>query len=420
MAQQTEAARRYERLVVELHREIRAEHDEGADAIRDAMDEPWSELTTEERGRLGWLSEDLYEIGGARRPRGRVDATRQERVELLKEAKVALLKRRFARCAELLREIEPATMPQYIRIYMLGRCWQELGFPYAGAEFFDHAYELGRRANYAAMAMSALAEAGERERLYSRIEEIERREDAEPTLLLHAAALLFSGAEGAPPSDAPALFQRVIALVERGAACEEVLPSVRAAALIAGGFSYERLGDLEKAIAAFDMAVRVHEHDAALVARGMAQLLTNRNAALADFQRATDVGTTLPWPYLYLAHDALLSRRFERLEQLCAEGVSRASTATTRAQFFEWSAIAAAELGKRPAVVLERFSRAIAEDPLEPRIMKNLNAYKATSATPEETPKSIRMPSWEPPREPPARRVRRSMAKHTIRTLAAA
>ncbi|WP_437675827.1 hypothetical protein [Sorangium sp. So ce131] len=420
MTQQTEAARAYERLVVALHREIRAEHGEGADAIRDAMDEPWSALTTEERARLGWLSEDLYEIGGARRPRGRVDATKQEKSELLQEAKAALIQRGFARCVELLRKIEPGAIPQDVRMYMLGRCWEELGFPYAGAAFFDHAYELGRRANYAAMAMFALAEAGERQLVYERIEAIEQREDAEPTLLLRAAALLFSGAEGAPPSDAPALFQRVIALVERGAASEEVVPSLRAAALIAGGFSYEHLGDRTKAIAAFDMAVRVHEHDAALVARGISQLLTNRSAALADFQRATDVGTTLPWPYLYLAHDALLSRRFERLEQLCAEGVSRASTATTRAHFFEWSAIAAAELGRRSAVVLERFSRAIAEDPLEVRIMKNLNAYKATLTAAEKTPKAIRLPSWEPPREPPAKKVRRSMTKHMVRTLEAA
>lgn len=417
MVQRTDAARAYEHLVVALHRETRANRgdDPEADAIRDRMDEPWSELTAEERASLGWVSEDLYEIGGARLPLQAAALTPEEKTTLLQNAKMALIQRNFARTAELLRKVEPDVLRVDVRAYMLGRCWKELGFPYAAAEFFDHAYAIGRRANYAVMALNALTNAGEREEVTRRVEAIERQEDAEPALLLRAAALLFSTAEGAPQANAPALFRRVIALVERGAEGEGVVPSLRAAALIAGGLSYEHLGDAQKALLTFDRAVRIHENDAALVARGMAQLLTSRAMALADFQRAICLGTTLPWPYLYLAHDALVGGRFQRLEELCAEGAARAHTPTTRAQFFEWSAIAAAQLGRRPAVVRERFARALAEAPFEVRIVTNADAYEAALAEPVEEPQAF---PWRLP-EPPVAQARRSVARSTVRTLEA-
>jgi tetratricopeptide (TPR) repeat protein len=416
------AVRLYEKLVVRLHRELRhgGVDSADADAVRDEMDAPWAQLSTEERSALDLLSEDLYEVAGKRRVVPLADEDTSGSV--LHGAKMSLQRRDYRRTLELLRKAPPQALPIDVRLYMLGRCWDELGFSLAATEFFDSAYEVDERANYAVMALNALVRAGQRDEVLARIAKIEADSKAAAALRLRAAACLFDTAEGATPAGAVEIFRRVIALVEPSLDAPDVVPSLRATALVAEGFSYEHLGENAKALQAFDKAVNIHEHDAALIARAFSQLATNRPAALADFQRALSLGTSLPWPYLYLAHDALLAGRYDRLEELCAGGLQRSRGHRVRAQFYEWAAIASAQLGRGPSIVGERFARAMAEDPFEPRIQANAAAWEAAvqDATKKKLAKVTTPAPWDYSRQLDDEAARKSLSRHASKALAAA
>lgn len=415
------AARAFEQLVVRLHRTLRNGGNETpeADALRDEMDAPWGLLAVEERSAFDLLSEDLYELGGKRRivALGSDDTP----ASVAQGAKAALQRRDYGRTLDLMRKVATGIPPKDVRLYMLGRCWDELGFSVAACEFFDGAYAIGKRANYAVMALNALVRAGRRDDVLARIGKIEQDPRAAAALRLRAAAILFDTAEGADPAEAADIFRRVIELVEPSLDAKDVVPSIRAAALIAEGFSYEHLGENAKALQSFDKAVNIHEYDAALTARAFSQLATNRPAAMADLQRAVSLGTSLPWPYLYLAHDALLAGRYDRLEELCAAGLQRARVRRMRAQFYEWAAIAAAQLERPPDVVGERFARAVDEDPFEPRIQANAAAWEKWEAGRKQAKKNVGANApWDLPRQLDDVAARRSLSRHTVKSLSAA
>jgi len=405
------ARRDYERLVVALHREIHAKRGDGeeADRLRDEMDGPWAMLTDEERAQLGLLSEDLYELGGERAAPALEEGTTLETI--LGQAKSALA-HHPERTLALLRKVPDRSLPPDIRAYMLARCWDQLGFSYAAAIFFDRAYDLVPRANYAVMALSSLASAGDTGAVDRRIAAIEAVPDAQPALCLRAGALLFQGAEKAPEAERSSIFRRVITLVGRGTSGPDTLPSLRATALLAAGFSYQHLAQHDRALAAFDQAIAIHPHDSGFIARGLERLATDRPAALADFERAIELRAPLAWPYLYLAHDALMKGRYERVEALAGDALLRTKRASLRAELFEWSAIAAAQLGRRREVVRERFSSAIAEDPLNERIRRNAEAFEDAHVAPSAIP-------WHvvPPNDA---RARRAFGRSTAQTLARA
>ncbi|MGH7269494.1 MAG: tetratricopeptide repeat protein [Polyangiaceae bacterium] len=412
----------YEQLMVRLHSELRDGRggSASADALRDEMDVPWAQLSTDEHGALDLLSEDLYEVSGKRR--AVLLAPGDTSKSVLDGAGTALRRRDYRRTLELLRKADPQALPTDVRFCMLGRCWDELGFSLAATEFFDRAYGIGKRANYAVMALNTLVRAGQRDEVLARIAKIEADPKAAAALRLRAAGCLFETAEGATPPDTTGIFLRVINLVEPSLDAPDVVPSLRATALIAEGFSYEHMGENTKALQAFDKAVNIHEHDSALIARAFSQLATNRPAALADFQRALNLGTSLPWPYLYLAHDALLAGRYDRLEELCTEGLQRSRRHRVRAQFYEWAAIAAAQLGRVPSIVGERFARAMAEDPFEARIQANAAAWEAAvqEAAKKKQAKVTSPSPWDYARQLDDESARKSLSRRATKALAAA
>lgn len=57
-----EAYATYERLLRQLHELSRRDEDEGpeAEAIRDQMDQPWNQMTSDEKERVCQLSTDLW------------------------------------------------------------------------------------------------------------------------------------------------------------------------------------------------------------------------------------------------------------------------------------------------------------------------------------------------------------------------
>jgi hypothetical protein len=94
----------------------------------------------------------------------------------------------------------------------------------------------------------------------------------------------------------------------------------------------------------------------------------------------------------------VLAGRYDRVEDLRADGLQRARVRRMRAQFFEWAAIAAAQLGRPPEVVGERFARAVTEDPFEPRIQSNAASWEAWQGARRQANKQVEVSasaSWE-------------------------
>ena len=117
----------YEKLVIDLHREIHAGRGDGAvaDRLRDQMDMPWFSLSEAERAQLQYLSEDLYELGGERSP---VALGQGENVATLLEQAKHTLARQPDRTLAMLRKIPDGVLPKSVRFYMMARCLDQLGY----------------------------------------------------------------------------------------------------------------------------------------------------------------------------------------------------------------------------------------------------------------------------------------------------
>ena len=109
---------------------------------------------------------------------------------------------------------------------------------------------------------------------------------------------------------------------------------------------------------------------------------------MRDFIEAVKGKTTLDWPYLYAALDALKEERFEDVEQFCEVGLSTSRRAAVRGRLLEWLAIAAAVLGRPAEQVTALFDQAMAELPLDLTIRGNAKKFKQAIETKRAVPAS--------------------------------
>jgi tetratricopeptide (TPR) repeat protein len=359
-------------LLILLHEEMKQGRQNGprADEIRDEMDLLWHELDDDERDLFDELSEDLYLIEGKRIVTPMKEG---ETIESVRRALTSAFKdhrdRDTVALARKLGDGDPM-LP-----YVLGRCWERLGFLRGAVCFYDFAYENARKPVYAVSALEALVRGKRFAEAMGRVDEIEGRLIVDGTLLLEAASVLHRVAQVVEEGSRAELYGRVVRMVEVAWIDLSALPSLRAGALIAAGFSYEHLQDPDRALRSFERAATIHPSDATLLAHGLALLGTNRRQAIALLVEAARRGTPFDWAYLYAAQNALTEQRFADAERFCDLGLSRTDRAEVRGRLYEWSAIAAATLGQHAEVVRDRFDRALAELPFDPTVRKNAAAF---------------------------------------------
>jgi tetratricopeptide (TPR) repeat protein len=165
--------------------------------------------------------------------------------------------------------------------------------------------------------------------------------------------------------------------------------SARSGAYALLGTCQNRLGEVGEARRSFDRALNLDPNFvAALVARGMLLYDANaelRSEAVSDFQRAIQLGSTLPWPYFFLAHDALSDDRFEEALQLASATLRMNASDHLRAYCLHWIAIAMASLGYPLALVRSVFENAIQLAPDEKQFQVNLELFDAAA---QDSPRS--------------------------------
>ncbi|MEO7330670.1 MAG: hypothetical protein ABI193_18995, partial [Minicystis sp.] len=255
-----------------------------------------------------------------------------------------------------------------------------LGYFEAALAFFDHAAHLAPdNDNYAYLALDTLVRSGRMDDALERANAILREEAPSVRRLFKAADVLFNAARNFDSALAATVYKRVVLVLDRALALDANLPpEERLSSLTVGGYvvkglCHEHLEDPEEAKRAYTAALAVDpESDAALTARGLLSLDTDRAGALRDFERAVNKGTPLPWPYLYLAHDALQSSELRRCLDMAQQAMVRTRAPILRANLMEWMAIASFELapGSKTSVALMQEAQAF--NPLSVRIAANL------------------------------------------------
>lgn len=372
----TSTRARYEALLVELHREMKAGRGEAvrAEEVRREMDALWYSLSDEEQETFDELSEDLYVLEEKRRV---VPLAAGETVERVYEQMQAAFKsREYRRALALMRKLPSLEAPIY---YAMARCWESLELPRAAVCFYDFANEVEPKSSYEILALMALVRAGSIDEAAVRARAIGARPEASSNLLLEAAAVLYRAAALREGAERRSMYESVTRLVEDAWDHPTALASVRVMGLIVAGFSYEHLGSMERALQSFDRAVAASPRaDGPLLARGLHLLPVDRARALRDFSRAAELRTTQGWAYLYAAHHALETGRFSEAERFCEAGLSLTRRAELRGRLLEWWAIAAAQLGRSPGEITHVFEQAMAELPLDLILRRNFRRYQAS------------------------------------------
>jgi len=381
---------KFEELIVELHREMRAGRSKGEklDQIDAEMDRLWPTLSSEDRGLIQDLSADLYIIEKKRRI---VPLAEGETLEEVRE-KLSFAEDREA--LALLRKLPELGLRD---IYALGRCWEGLGFHLGAVCLYDFAFEQDPQPWLEASTLVALERGGWLDKAMERAQEIESRPFVSASVVMQVMRLLQQVATRTTPAEQRALHERATKLAERAWNDPDALAIIRAACLLAAGISYVVLRKESDALRVFDLAVKENASEIPLLMRGLALEGVDKAQAIRDFTEAARQRTQRDWPYLYAAHHALEEGRFAEVEGFCEEGIRRTTRSDWRGRLFEWWAIAASILGRSPRQVHALFHQATAELPLDLRIRSNAKRYRDAIAESRE----LRVADYEVSKEPP-------------------
>ena len=308
-----------------------------ADSVRDAMDAPWNALNKTEVERAQWLSEDLYSVSEPPSASTQKEMNPQAQQQL-NEAIEARQRREWDRSLALLRRWREYISPALLS-YIRGRIWEETGYPAVAAAFFGHASESDpANANYRALYMEALAQfdpeaAGKLAR-----QVLLDHENFAPVVVAEAANIRFSETRYTSDAESARLYRELIPMLERNLARIEEGGGTASRApeyeLTAGklGICHELLGNSGVAVDYFSRGLQANpNNDGLLAARGILQYgATTR--AIADFEQAVRLESTVIWPYLFLAHHYLATSRFEQCRLMCETGLRMRGSDAAKSQ----------------------------------------------------------------------------------------
>ena len=369
--------------LVAIHAMITAGTDESAEAesVRDSLDAPYKVLTSTERDRAQWLSEDLYSISDPPDVNTPKELNPQAQQQLT-EAFAARQNREWDRVLLLLRRWQKYIAPALLG-YLRGSIWLESGHPHVAAEFFRHASECDpANANYRAYYLYALAKSDPdaADELASQI----LAEDGAfaPVLVARAAVTQFNATRCAP-DDSTQVYRDLIPVLERtagridadGDTASREAHTMTVALL---GFCHEFLGNAGTAIEYHTLGLQLNPRaDSLFVARGILQYGSSPRA-ITDLEEAVRLGSPLIWPYLFLAHHYAATSRFDECRLTCEAGLRTGGTDTAKSRLEEWKAIAQAELGFPQNLVMAGFEAAVRLDPFNEYATRNRDAFAAS------------------------------------------
>ncbi len=373
--------------LVALHRLIKDGRDESpeAEAFRDELDVPLKALNPTERLRAQWLSEDLYSASEPP-PATEPKALNPQAQRQLNEAFEARQSREWDRALALLRRWKEYIAPGLLS-YLRGSIWLDLGHPDVAAVFYCHASECDpTNANYQAIYMHVLAQSSPDAAGKLANQVLADGERYAPVVVARAAEIRFQQTRNSSDPESARLHRKLIPILERNLARIETgadgadgtsgLPGC-AMTIAVLGFCQELLGNTRAAVDFYTRGLQMNPNDdGLLVARGVLLYGTDPRSII-DFEQAVERGTSLIWPYLFLAHHHLITSRYEQCRVMCEAGLRKQGSNMSKSQLEEWRAIAQAELGFPPELVRVAFEAALRLDPSNDLAKRNRAAFEA-------------------------------------------
>ncbi len=384
--------------LVELHRLIKEGRDDSpeGESVRDALDTPLHALNRTEKERAEWLTVDLYSVSEPPAASTLKEMTPQAQQQLI-EAYEAQQNQEWDRALELLRRWQEYISPALLS-YMRGLIWGDAGYPEVAAMFYGHATELDpTNANCKAIYMHALEESNPHAAIKYAREVLADHETQAPVVVTRAADILFNESRTASKAESAQLYRVLIPILERNLKKIEIdaetASRASSYAMTAGllGVCQEFLGNAGAAVNYYTHGLRESpNNDGLLVARGILQY-GRSPLAITDFEQAERLGSTLVWPYLFLAHHCLITNQFEQCRVMCERGLRQTGSNSAKSQLEEWRAISQAALGFPPDAVRTAFEAAVRWDSSNESAVRNREVYEASLRTPHSRPNS----TWE-------------------------
>ena len=110
------------------------------------------------------------------------------------------------------------------------------------------------------------------------------------------------------------------------------------------GSCHEFLGENQAALSCYSRGSRPIRRTRALVTRGIL-LYGESHGAVKDFESAMQSGSTVIWPYVFLAHHSLLGGQFEQCRSLSERALEMEGSDAVKSELAEWLAISQSALG---------------------------------------------------------------------------
>lgn len=382
--------------LVDLHRLIKAGQEDSpeAEAIRDALDGSLAALNPAEKQRAQWLSEDLYSISDPV-DESTLKPMNPQAQQQLNEAYEARQRGDLDYALALLRRWKDYISPALLS-YLRGTIWREFRCTEVATLFLERASQAEpANSDFLRLYLFGLTEAQPDAAANLATTLLDSSLDRDPNIVTIAASILYKTTAAMSVAAAKQVCRDLIGPLE-----EAVLKLQRSEfgtsvalgpALVLLGACQEAVGDVSSALECYSQAIHVNPHDdSPFIARGILQYGQGPRA-IADFDSAIRLESTLIWPYLFLAHHYLSTQQFDRCRVTCERGLQVEGSNVVKSQLEEWRAIAQSELGFSAELVRTAFEAAIRLDPSNEHAKRNLVRFEEALAS---NPRPQRL-TWE-------------------------
>lgn len=218
--QENSHSAKYVELLLELHSLMRAGKSDGdeADAVRDAMDEPWRHLSPEQIKRMRGLSADLHSMGKDRL--SPPDGPTEDQTE---EFKTAIARENWDQALVLVRNCEATLAPAQAALAR-GSCWVHLELHAAAILFFEESLPIEEEnPDCKASLLMVMMRAGQFDRAEPLAKEIIRR-DSNALLLLLASEVFFLRVTEVSPAESVEITRCAVETAQKGLRLAEQAP----------------------------------------------------------------------------------------------------------------------------------------------------------------------------------------------------
>jgi tetratricopeptide (TPR) repeat protein len=360
--------------------------------LRDAIDEPYSDLSADERETIEGLSTDLFDVE-------KIISEPASDYRAMDGSVMAALRAQYSghydKALKLLRESEskPISRMSFFR----GRNWSEKGEPKVALLFFNHAAKLDpRNDGYKAEALEAFVRAYP-ERAQKEITRLlTELPEGEPAVIIKACDIAFNE----PPGDRDdenlrSLYKGIVKGLQLALAEMQEGPKRTPISEVQPVYSYvysilasccRYLGMVDQAYFYYTFAIGLDPfNDALLISRGA--LIYGRTQfatqlAVEDFDRALRLETSLAIPFYFIAHFLLHSEKFDDCLNVVDNGLQKHGSQRLKSEMLEFKAIALAATNRPPELVRKTFKEAELVDETNERVLSNLANYERDLAVP--------------------------------------